>query len=90
MRTPVDLDNMFGDVSDDDMSDDDILAFMDSVFDGDDLFVPDKDVSFTPDDPDAVPSFYAQPAVEEALTEEGSVVEETAVEPLWKKRSISP
>ena len=60
-----------GDISDD-MSDDDILAFMDSVFDGDDLFVPDKDVSFTPDDPDAVPSFYTQPDVD---------VEETAVEP---------
>ncbi|MCB8943420.1 MAG: tetratricopeptide repeat protein [Ardenticatenaceae bacterium] len=57
------LDGMFDDMSDD-MSDDDILSFMDAIFDDDDSFVPEKDVSFTPDDPNAVPSFYGASVVE--------------------------
>ena len=63
---------MFGDISDD-MSDDDILAFMDSVLGSEDSFVPEKDVSFTPDDPDAVPSFGRSTTIEEPKAEVGDL-----------------
>ena len=63
----------------DEMSDDDIMAFMDSILGDEDSFIPEKDVSFTPDDPDAVPSFYTAPEVEEVELEAEDAVE-TAVE----------
>jgi hypothetical protein len=59
----------------DEMSDDDIMAFMDSIFDDDDSFVPEKDVSFTPDDPDAVPSFGASRSVVSKQPEESDTDE---------------
>ena len=65
----------------DEMSDDDIMAFMDSILGDEDSFIPEKDVSFTPDDPDAVPSFYTAPEVEEVELEAEDAVE-TAVDPV--------
>jgi hypothetical protein len=53
-------------VESDEMSDDDIMAFMNAILEDDTSFIPEKDVSFTPDDPHALPSFYVPtPAVEE-------------------------
>jgi hypothetical protein len=58
-------------VESDEMSDDDIMAFMNAILEDDTSFIPEKDVSFTPDDPDALPSFYVStPAVEEELVTE--------------------
>jgi tetratricopeptide (TPR) repeat protein len=51
----------------DEMSDDDVMAFMNAILEDDASFIPEKDVSFIPDDPDAAPSFARfTPAVEEA------------------------
>ena len=53
----------------DEMSDDDIMAFMDSVLGDEDTFVPEKDVSFNPDDPDAIPSFGVVRAADDVIEE---------------------
>ncbi len=58
-------------VESDEMSDDDIMAFMNAILEDDASFIPEKDVSFTPDDPHAMPSFYVStPAVEEESVSE--------------------
>jgi hypothetical protein len=71
-----DVDDELGSIFDnlsDDMSDDDIMAFMDDLLGEDATFVPEKDVSFNPEfDMDATPSYVTAKSTSSPVEEPGT------------------